>query len=425
MKSHCLRLLSGLGLLASLCLSSSTAEGVLVSIKSTGMAATGISYPQDALAGAYNPAGAAEIGDRFDLGITWGHDQGKAHVHGNTVGGILQNPLVNGHFNAMRYKNVFSPDFGINKNFCFGCWNMSVGFVAYNRNFQKTSYKDPFVLIGTTRLGLEYVHETFSPVVAFKFDKHDLGLSVNYMVQRLKVDGLQNFASPAFSSSPSRVTNKGYNYSHGVGFTVGWRWQATDTIAVGLTYQPETVMSRFNKYKGFLAQKGKLNIPRKIGAGISMKVLPSVTVAFDIEHIQWKCIRPLHNPLLPNLFRSELGRRNGAGFGWHDQLYLRVGADYRLNDCWTVRAGYRHANTPVRHSQTAVNLLSQDTIEDFVTVGATWTYDCLTEISGFFAYGFGHQVKGEDSIPTFLGAGEVNLHEYSKYALGISLGRKF
>ena len=68
-------LLSCVGLLASLCMTSTSADAVLASVKTTGMAQTGISYPQDALAAAFNPAGAAWVGNRFDLGASYAHEK--------------------------------------------------------------------------------------------------------------------------------------------------------------------------------------------------------------------------------------------------------------------------------------------------------------------------------------------------------------
>ena len=56
------------------------AAAFLAGAKATGMAATGIAYPQDAFAGAYNPAGAVEVGDRFDIGFAWLRNDGHANV---------------------------------------------------------------------------------------------------------------------------------------------------------------------------------------------------------------------------------------------------------------------------------------------------------------------------------------------------------
>lgn len=423
MKLRFLNLLSCLGMTFALCLQSSTAEAIFASVKSTGMAATCISYPIDTLVGAYNPAGMIDVGDRLDLEIGWVHSKGHAKVSGS------QSPfaaLVNGSYNGMRTKDIYPANFGFNKVFCMCDWQFSAGLVVYNRNFQKTTYTKPFVLLGTSNLGLEYLNETISPCFAVKFlERHSLGLSVNYQVERIKVNGIERFDNPLLSVAPGHVTNRGYNYATGWGVTLGYRGEIYDGLFIGLTYQPETGMTRLSKYKGFLADHGRLNIPRKLGAGISYRVMPCVVVAFDVEHIQWSKIRALHNPLLHDGHIEKAGSTNGPGFGFRNQWYYRVGADWQINNCWSVRAGFRHANTPVRRTQTAVNLLSLDTVENFVTVGGTYCINCHHEISAVYAYGFENKVKGKDSIPAVpFGGGEVDLKE-QKFALGLAWGWKF
>lgn len=421
-----LKLLSCVGSVIALCLQSQSAEAIFASVKSTGMAATCISYPLDSLVGAYNPAGMVDVGDRFDFEVGWVRDRGHADVHGNLI------PAVNGRFNGMRTKDVYPAGFGLNKTFCFCDWEVSAGLILYNRNFQKTTYTRPFVLLGTSNLGLEYVNETLSPCFAVKFlERHSFGVSVNYQIERIKVNGIQNFDHPVLpppfppgSVAPGHVTNRGYNYSTGWGVTVGYLGEIFDGFRFGATYQPETCMTRLNKYKGFLANKGRLNIPRKIGAGISYDVLPCVVVAFDVEHIQWSKIRALHNPLIQDGTIFPIGSKKGPGFGFRNQWYYRVGVEWKINPCWTVRAGFRHANTPIRKTQTAVNLLTLDTVEDFVTVGATWNVTCSQELSGVFAYGFPHKIYGKNSIPQSFGGGEADLKE-QKFALGLAYGWKF
>lgn len=429
MKLRILNFLACVGMTAALCVHSSSAEAIFASIKSTGMAATCISYPLDSLVGAYNPAGMVDVGDRFDVEAAWVRDTGRATIHGNRSPFA---PLVNGSYDGMRTKDAYPVGFGFNKVFCRCDWEFSAGLVVYNRNYQKTTYTKPFVLLGTSNLGLEYINETISPCFAVKFLKrHSFGLSVNYQVERVKVNGVQNFDHPALppplpqgSVAPGHVTNRGYNYATGWGVTLGYRGEICDGLFIGATYQPETAMTRLDKYKGFLANRGRLNIPRKIGAGISYRVIPCLVVAFDVEHIQWSKIRALHNPLIHDGSIEPLGSKNGPGFGFRDQWYYRVGADWQITECISARIGFRHANTPIRRTQTAVNLLTLDNVENFITFGGTYCLNCRHEFSALFAYGFEKKIKGHNSIPAPFGGGNADIKE-QKYALGLAYGWKF
>jgi len=411
-----------IGILTTFFLQPSKVEAIFASVKATGMAAACISYPLDTLVGAYNPAGMSDIGNRFDLEAAWVQDWGSAAIRNN----VLDYGRLNKVYDGMRTKYVFPVGFGLNKIWCLNDeWQIATGIVLYNRNYQKTTYKHAVPLFGTTPLGLEYLNETVSPMISIQWcGSHSLGISANYQVERIKVNGLQNFDLPYVSIAPGHVTNRGYDYSTGWGFTVGYLGHITDCLSIGITYQPETSMSRMNKYKGFLAHKGKLNIPRKIGAGISYLITPCFAIAFDVEQIHWKPVKALSNPLLHKGMLEELGSANGPGFGFKDQWYYRLGIEWEVDECWTIRAGYRHANSPIRDSQAAINMLTLDAVEDFITVGATWNYNENNEISFVFAYGFENEIHGKEAIPAEFGGGDVHLKE-QKYAVGLAWGYQF
>lgn len=415
MKLRFFNLMVSISSFAALCLHTSSAEAIFASVKSTGMAATSISYPLDSLAGAYNPAGIASVGNRFDVEIGWVHNTGDADIHDSS------NRFANGPYEGMREKNAFPASFGGAETWNINCdWDIAAGLILYNRNYQKTTYKRPIVLFGASKPGLEYLNETLSPILAVKWcDSHTIGVSLNYQFERLKVDGLEYLKN--LSVTPGRVTNRRYGYSHGWGVTLAYFGQITDNISIGATYQPETKMSRINKYKGFLADHGRLNIPRKIGFGIAYRMIPCLVIAFDVEQIKWKGVKSFSNNFIS---LAPLGAPNGPGFGFRDQWYYRLGLEWDIDECWTARIGYRHAATPIKKSQVAVNLLTLDTVEDFLTIGTTYQVDACNEVSIVGAYGFENSIKGKNSIPLTYGGGEVDIKE-QKYAIGLAWGWKF
>lgn len=389
------------------------------------MAAIGIAYPQDAYAGAYNPAGIVDVGDRIDASAAWIQDHGHAKLTDN----LFPAPGINSTYNSFRTKDIYNADFGINKTFCSEyCgeyWSYSVGLVVYNRDFQKTTYTRPIPILGTSKQGGEYLHQTIAPLFAVRInDCHSIGVSLDIHLQRAKIDGAQNFDTPAYTVSPGHVTNKGYSYSSGVGATFGWKWDITQCFNVGLTYRTKNTMRRFHKYRGFFAQRGRLNVPEKWGAGLAFKFRPDTTVAFDVEWINWGNVKSLHNPLLHNGTLELLGTTKGPGFGAPNQTFYRVGLDYRFNEYLTLRAGYRHTNCFVRRSQTAINVFTCDTVKDYITFGATYAWNVCNEFSFFYAHGFNNLVRGRNSIPLAFGGGEGSLKE-SKIALGLSWGYQF
>ncbi|WP_068470131.1 OmpP1/FadL family transporter [Candidatus Protochlamydia phocaeensis] len=390
------------------------AEATFASTKALGMAAANTAAPQDSLIVAYNPAGITEVGDRFDLGINYIRTESRAKVKGSL------NPLYNGSFDGAKTKEIFAPEFGLAKALPY---RLSAGLAVYNSDYLKTKFGRPVPILGTTRAGLEYVHETVAGTIAWQVDPcQTIGISINYMVQRFKIEGVQNTIQA--SAFPTDVTNRGYNYSHGVGFTLGWLGHFTRYFSIGISYRPRTHMSRFHKYKGFFAERGRLDISSLLTAGIAFHPFCFLTLTFDVQHINWRENRSLRNKSIPNVFIHPTGSRKGPGFDWTNQTFYRAGIAYAINDEWTVRAGYRYAHTSIRARSTLVNIPTLTCTQSYVTMGATWSWNACSEISAFVGYGFKHSIKGKPLPAIPFGGGRVDLEE-QKMIAGISLGQSY
>lgn len=410
--------LTGLTMALTWCAWLPQAEAVLASIKSTGMAGTATAFPLDSICIAYNPAGITELQDRIDLGAVWDHSPQSATICGNKA----PIPHVNGHYNAARRTDFYLGEGGILKH--LGC-KMVVGLAVYNRDFNKTTFTKAIPLLGTSHPGAEYAHEVASAAWAMKvLPSLSVGVMLNYHMQRVKLNGIENFATPTRSSRPNHVTNNGYNYAGGWGYGIGALWNVTSCLNLAASYQPKAHTAPFNKYSGFLAEHGHINIPDIFTAGISFRTWQTVTFAFDYQHVGWEKVGALHNPLKVNDPKHLLGTTKGSGFGFRSQSYLRFGVNWDCCDWLTLRAGFRHVNTPVRDSQAAANLLTCDVVENVATFGATWNMLCGNELSFLYAHGFEHTVHGKDSLPASFGGGNVNLRQ-QKNVFGITWGKKF
>ena len=117
------------------------------------------------------------------------------------------------------------------------------------------------------------------------------------------------------------------------------------------------------------------------------------------------------------LFRSP-------GFGWRDARVLKVGAVYRWQPAWTLRAGLSHASQPVPASETFFNILAPGVVQDHLTAGFTWTADAHTEWSAYYAHAFDKRVAGRGSIPASFGGGESTVH-LSENLFGVSWSWRF
>ncbi|MES2013301.1 MAG: outer membrane protein transport protein [Pseudomonadota bacterium] len=383
-------------------------------VKSQGMGGVGIALPQDALAAASNPAGMGLIGDRVDFGITWFRPQRESELV-NTAGGTK---AFDGKYDANDSENFIIPEFGYNRVITP---EVTLGVSVYGNGGMNTNYKNGIPLFGSTgRASVDLSQLFIAPTATWKLTPtQTIGASLNLAYQRFEARGLQGFQ--AMSTSPTNLTDRGHDNSYGAGLHLGWIGQITDAVTLGATYQSRTYMSKFDKYKGLFAEQGDFDIPSTYGVGIAVKATPTVTLAADVQHINYSDVASVGNASLPNL-NNGLGSNNGAGFGWHDATTIKVGASYAYNESLTLRGGYNHTNQPIRSADTFFNILAPGVVEDHVTLGATWVLANKGELSIAYMHAFEHSVNGSNSIPNVpLGGGNANLKMYQD-SLGIAYG---
>ncbi len=385
-------------------------------VKSQGMGGVGIALPQDALAAATNPAGMGLIGDRIDFGVTWFRPIREAKIEDN---GLPFNG--DGTYKANETKNFFIPEFGYNKVIND---KLSLGVSVYGNGGMNTDYNRAiplFDMSGRNKAGIDMAQLFIAPTLAWKINEnHTVGVSVNLAYQRFEAKGLQNFMMS--SSSPSNLTNRGHDNSYGAGLHLGWIGKVNDTVSLGATYQTKTYMTKFDKYKGLFAEQGDFDVPEQYGLGIAIKTSPKLTIAADVQRINYGDVDSV-GASVTNLTVREipLGDNNGAGFAWRDVTAYKLGVSYAWDETFTLRAGYNHSSQPIRKSETLFNILAPGVVQDHLTLGATWVLPNKSELSFAYMHAFKKKVQGSNSIPTNFGGGDANLkmHEDS---LGIAYG---
>ena len=384
-------------------------------VKSQGMGGVGIALPQDALAAATNPAGMGLIGDRVDFGLTWFRPIRESEIEDNA------NLSINGTYKANETKNFFIPEFGYNKVIND---QLSLGVSVYGNGGMNTDYNRAIPLFdqtGKNRAGIDMAQLFIAPTLAWKINEtHTVGLSVNLAYQRFEAKGLQNFEG--FSSSPGNLTNRGHDHAYGAGLHFGWIGKINDTVTLGATYQTKTYMTKFDKYKGLFAEQGDFDVPEQYGVGIAFKTNPKLTVAADIQRINYSEVKSVGNSINNMFAGNALGSDKGAGFAWRDVTAYKIGASYAWDETLTLRVGYNHSSQPIRKSETLFNMLAPGVVQDHVTLGATWVLPNKSELSFAYMHAFEKKVRGSGSIPTDgYGGGDANLkmHEDS---LGIAYG---
>lgn len=386
-------------------------------VKSQGMGGVGIALPQDALAAATNPAGMGLIGDRVDFGVTWFRPQRESKISNSPV------PGANGNYEGNDTDNFLIPEFGYNRQITP---DVTLGVSVYGNGGMNTDYERAIPLFGNSSPGVDLAQLFIAPTATWKINEtNTIGVAVNLAYQRFEARGLQNFDNPMFTQSPGKVSNNGHDSSYGAGVHIGWIGQISDTVTLGAKYQTKTYMSKFDKYKGLFAEGGDFDIPESYGVGIAVKATPKLTLAADVQRIEYSDVDSVGNSINQLVQQGQqLGTNRGAGFAWKDVTAVKVGASYAWSDTLTLRAGYNHSSQPIRRSETLFNILAPGVVQDHITLGATWVLPNQSELSFAYMHAFEEKVRGSNnSIPAAFGGGEADLKMYQD-SLGIAYGWK-
>lgn len=408
-------------------------------MKAKGMGGASMAVAQDAFGGANNPASMAFVGNRFELGVDAFMPTRSAERTGGAAFGLDGSADSDSN-------QFFIPELAFNH--MVGA-NVALGVTLYGNGGLNTDYPGgqlpsasacagfnptpgPYnLLCGNGRLGVDLSQLVVAPTAAWQFvPGHSIGVAPLLAYQRFKAEGLQAFTG--FSTSPSNMTNNGYDSSTGWGARVGYFGQITPQIAVGAAYSTKISMGEFDKYKGLFAQQGGFDIPSNWSVGVAFQPTPKWLIALDYERINYSDVASVHNDSSLLLACAGgntancLGGSNGAGFGWQSINVWKVGVQYAVNERWTVRAGYNHSDNPVRPQDVTINILAPGIVTDHATLGATWSLDEHNEITGAFMYAFNNSVQGASLFNNFIpGANMQEQVQLKEYSFGLQYAHKF
>jgi len=354
---------------------------------SKGLAGAGAALSLDTLSAASNPATMFYVGERMDIGLAL-FNPGRGY-EADPNGPAIPAGKYDSDNNAF-----LVPSFG--RNWVLDTDN-TLGLSIGGNGGMNTSYSsNPFKNFGaaTRPAGID-MSQLFAGITwAHRLsDQHVIGVTPVLVLQSLKVEGLEPFTG--LSLHPGHVTNRGRDWSAGTALRLGWLGKLNDQISLGISYQSRGYMSRFEQYKGLLAESGDFDLPPQINMGLAWELSNEVTAVIDFQRINYGDIKSLANSN-NRLFwpPNNLGGDNGLGFGWQDVKILKLGASWRYDDKLTLRAGYSHASDAITGEEGLFNILAPAVVRDHVSVGASWQYDRQSAVHLAFTRGISRSVNG-------------------------------
>lgn len=437
-------------------------------VKSQAAGGVGIALQADSLSQAANPANAAHLGMRIDLGLSLFNPERKSST--GTATGLPGEPDANldsindetgqpttgfGFFNTASQSGnrlYLMPDMGFTMPLS-DAW--TIGMAVVGNGGMNTTYKENiFGIEGSAvphggvddPLGVDLMQIIAPITAAFKVnEQHSLGASLNLAAQRFKANGLGQFGNKGgfqISSDPDNLTNNGYDYSYGAGVRVGWLGKfAADRVSVGATWSSKTYMTKFDKYRGLFAEQGDFDIPENYGIGLAIRATDKLTTAFDVVRIKYSDVKSIGNPgpgiyggsgydeaaIALKIFGSkkaafETGNDEGMGFGWKDMTVYKLGLIYDVSPDLVLRAGYNYGKTPVRNDQLVFSSLAPGIVERHYSVGFTQKIkgEMEWELSGMYMYVANNTQEGCGQA--VVGCVSFSMHQH---VLGLGFGVQY
>lgn len=407
--------------------------------RSQGMGGVGISYGVDSLSIVANPANIVNTGMRADMGVGLFNAERDVKIGGRAKQDFSVSNAGFG-FNGETASNrewFVMPEMGMTMNLSE---NLHAGIAfapngggstVYPFNFFSYNALIPDVPGKDQKLGGELMQLLVPITLGYKLDEnHAVGVALDLAVQRFRMYGLGSFKtfSSTFnvpiSADFDHLTNNGFDYSYGAGMKLGYLGNFyDDKLAFGVSYTSRTYMTKFDKYRGLLAEQGDFDIPANYGVGITFKPRKNLVISADINKIDWASIAALGNrgpgtspagPTSPNsgnvygapypgggqeqaldglpsteqsspgVSKYSTGNDEGMGFGWENQVVYKLGVNWGLNERLQLRAGFNYGKSPIPDDQLTFNTMLPVTTEKHYTFGFTYKATEELEITGTY-----------------------------------------
>ncbi len=205
------------------------------------------------------------------------------------------------------------------------------------------------------------------------------GLVVQYVSATLK-NGSGYHMSPAYSN----VKLKGDTTD--IGYTVGALYELTDNTRFGISYR-----SQINhKLKGDITFANPLfsGMNQSISAKLTTPALLSMGAYHDIND-KWSVMAEMQKTYWSSFDDLTIkGKKTGllsrTEESWKDVWFYSIGASYRVNDQWKLRAGLAFDQTPVNNYTRTPRIPDSDRI--WYSGGVEYKYDDSWTFNAGYTY---------------------------------------
>jgi len=222
------------------------------------------------------------------------------------------------------------------------------------------------------------------PALAWKASpKLRLGLALNVDWATLAVNPMPAAApaaDPGPDGKPNTADDRAFYSSaaaadgaFGFGMQAGLQYQATDRLALGLSYTSAQMFQDFNytavyenpnlaNFNTARTFTFRMDAPAIYAAGLAWSPTDRLQTAADVKFYTYSSTKG---------FDQSGYNADGSvkGFGWDDIMVVALGAQYQASDKVTLRGGYNYSGNPVPDAMSMYNLPAPAVVQHNISGG--------------------------------------------------------
>ena len=197
------------------------------------------------------------------------------------------------------------------------------------------------------------------------------------------------------------------------GWNIGAMFSPTENVRLGLSYRSSITHDaegdftfaagpagrRIGLTSGTYDSKATVKTPDTLMFTTTWEATDNLRLSTLIRWAKWSNFKAL-------TIENDGFASNTYDNDWEDTWLFSVGADYKLNDAWTVRGGVAYEKDPVSDNKKRMAVIP-DTDRLWLSVGATWHAAQNFQIDGGFSY-----LKGIGNRDLYNAAGTQKLGKY-------------
>lgn len=244
-----------------------------------------------------------------------------------------------------------------------------------------------------------------APTIAYELtDRLAIGFSPTVTMARVELTPFALApASPPVPGAPY-PSGQGNRWHWGGGAQLGLYYIAPNCWHFGASIKSPVWFEKFRFHSTDPASGApavvstELELPMIISVGAAYSGFENLVLAMDVRYFGYERAKLFGDTAA----FAPMGAPNAGqllGLGWDDSYSVALGAQYRLNDCTYLRAGYSYNTNPIHSSNAAVNIASPLIYEHIVNVGASRQLTDRVAVNLSFTHAIDNRVSGPLTTP--------------------------